>query len=81
MRTGGVLTAVTRIAGVPHHATLMRVEEAEDGDGCVQAAAEDPDGHFDLFRGADPGADGPLCPLAMPGHSGEWVLLISPGCL
>lgn len=80
MRTAEVLTAIAHIAGVPHHATLVRVEQADDGDGCRQVAVDDPDGHLDLFDRADPGADGPLCSLALPDRAGEWVLLISPCC-
>lgn len=78
-RSGDVITAITHIAGIPHNATLVRIEEQE-GEDRIQVAVDDPSGFFELFHGADPGADGPFLPINVPGLPGDWVLLISPCC-
>jgi hypothetical protein len=77
-RSDSVLLARTDITDVPHHATLVRVRDIPDDGGIRQVAVDDPDGHLNYFHGADPGADGPLWTIRLPGHAGDWVLLISP---
>ena len=79
-RQGGVLLARTRIGSVPHHVTLVQVKDVADTDGITQVAVDDPDDHFANFDGADPGADGPFHTVEIPGHPGEWALLLSPFC-
>ena len=76
----GVLQAQTEIALVPHHVTLVRVTDQAASGGLRQVATDDPDDHFANFDGADPGADGPFYTVKIPGHPGEWALLLSPFC-
>jgi len=46
--------------------------------------AAPPDFTIDQYHpdveGADPGADGPFYTVQVPGHPGEWVVLMSPFC-
>jgi hypothetical protein len=58
----------------------VRVREIADEGGLEQIAVDDPDDHLGSFDRADPGADGPFCAVKVPGHPGDWVLLMSPFC-
>ncbi len=75
-----MLQAQVTIADAPHYATLVRVKEIVGEGGLEQIAVDDPDDHLGSFDGADPGADGPFYTVSVPGHAGDWVLLMSPFC-
>lgn len=80
----GLIQAMTIIGGVPHHVTLLRVAEGDPpvpGDRFDQGPWDsNHDEVWEWFQGADPEADGPLRTLEVPGHEGEWCLLITPFC-
>jgi hypothetical protein len=67
------LLGIVYIFGILHHAWFIRVEE-RDGE---QVPVDDPHGRLDEFHQLD--ADrGPMQTVDVPGHPGEYVLVIYP---
>jgi hypothetical protein len=71
----GVLTGGMMLFGVPYIVAAVLVEDIDGR----QVAVNDPLGYLETLNEADPDIDGSgRMTCQIPGHEGDWVLVITP---